>query len=548
MGFRFSVLIIILTLAGSLLVFHFYQIQIAKGSYYLARADMQFAASGIFAADRGAIYGTDKNGNLIPLTINKDYPLIFADPEQISDIQEAANEVAPIVGQPVNQLEKIFSKPNDSYELLERKADPAVAQKIDDLNLKGIYTSYESERYYPFGPLASQLLGFVGYDSQSLGQSGRYGVESFYNSLLSGNPGSVNNGKIISSQPGSDLTLTIDPNIQDEAESVLKNLVSANNASGGSVIVEDPKTGKILAMGEFPNFDPNNYANSPLKNFINTNVQSVYEPGSIMKVITMSAGIDSDKITPNTTYDDKGYVNIDKAHITNYDFTTHGPYGPGTTMTQVIEHSINTGAIFAENQIGNNIFLNYLQKFGLDQKTGIDLPGEVSGNISQLNPKSPQVDWDTAAYGQGVAVSPIELVSAISAIANNGMLMRPYVNAALQPQEIRQVVSSNTAAQVTKMMVDAVDLADVASISGYSMAGKTGSAFIPNPAGGGYLNKLIDSYIGFGPASNPRFVAFIRLNAIPVTSLAAETVVPAFKELSQFIINYYNISPDRING
>jgi cell division protein FtsI/penicillin-binding protein 2 len=310
-------------------------------------------------------------------------------------------------------------------------------------------------------------------------------------------------------------------------------------------MVMDPMTGKILAMGSDPNFDPNNYGQFPLSDFLNTDVQGVYEPGSIMKVITMAAGIDSGKITPDTTYDDKGYVNINGAHITNYNLTTEGAYGAGTTMTEVIEHSINSGAIWAENATGNSIFLSYLKKFGLDQKTGIDLPGEVAGNTSQLTPNAPMVDWDTAAYGQGVAVTPVELVSAVAAIANGGTLMRPYINAALQPQEIRRVISTSTAEQVTQMMVDAVDLAQVAEINGYTMAGKTGSAYIPNPAGGGYLNELTDSYIGFGPTSNPKFIAFIRLNTIPVTSLAAETVVPAWNQLAQWIINYYNIPPDR---
>ena len=231
--------------------------------------------------------------------------------------------------------------------------------------------------------------------------------------------------------------------------------------------------------------------------------------------------------------------------MASHNLTTEGAYGSNTTMTEVIEHSINSGAIWAENATGNSIFLSYLKKFGLDQKTGIDLPGEVSGNMSQLTPKAPMVDWDTAAYGQGVAVTPVELVSAISAIANGGVLMRPYINAALQPQEIQRVISTSTAQQVTQMMVDAVDLAQVAEINGYTMAGKTGSAYIPNPAGGGYLNELTDSYIGFGPTSNPKFIAFIRLNTIPVTSLAAETVVPAWNQLAQWIINYYNIPPDR---
>ena len=543
MAYRFSLVIGGIIGAYALLLFHLYQIQLVKGNYYFAKAASEVAAGQGAKDNRGAIYFTDQNGNELPAAIEKTFPIIYAVPTSIEDAQEAANTIAPILGVPVSTLVTTFSKPHDSYELLVRKANQSVADRVEALGMKGVYADLEGDRYYPLGSVASQVLGYVGPNSANTGESGHYGLESLYNNYLEG---------VTTSGPstagGSDLQLTIDPNIQIEAEKVLDDLVTANGASGGSVIVEDPQTGKILAMGGDPDFDPNNYGASAIANFLNTNVQAVYEPGSIMKVITMAAGIDAGKITPNTTYDDKGYVNVDGAHITNYNLATHGPYGPGTTMTQVIEGSINTGAIFAENQTGNATFLSYLKKFGLDQKTGIDMPGEVAGNLNQLTPKAPMVDWDTAAYGQGMAVSPIELVSAIATIANGGVMMRPYVNAALQPQAIRRVISASTAQQVTGMMVAAVDLAHIANVNGYSLAGKTGSAFIPDLVHGGYLNKLDDSYIGFGPTSNPRFVAFIRLNTLPVTALAAESVVPAFKDLSQYIINYYNIPPDRINA
>ena len=354
--------------------------------------------------------------------MNENFPIIYAVPTAILDADEAANTVAPILNMPVSSLEALFSRPNDTYETLEKKADPSVAAAISALNLPGIYADTEPERFYPLGPVGSQVLGFVGPNQANSGVSGHYGVEQFYDASLGG---------ASSSGMGADIDLTIDPNIQIEAEKILDNLVAANGATGGSVIVEDPETGKILAMGATPSFDPNDYASSSFADFLNPTVESVYEPGSIMKVLTMAAGIDAGKITPNMTYDDKGFVSVSHDRITNYDLTTHGPYGEGTTMTNVIEHSINTGAIFAENQTGNAIYGSYLKKFGLGEKTGIDLPGEVSGNLSQLTPDAPQVDWDTAAYGQGVAVTPIELVGAISAIANGGTLMRPYLNQAL---------------------------------------------------------------------------------------------------------------------
>ena len=537
MASRSTVVIISLVGAYAFLAFHLYELQLVKGGYYYAKAATELAASASNNGSRGAIYFTDLNGNTLPAAIDQEFPVIYADPAVIKDPAQAAAKVAPVLGVPVAQLAATFSR-KDQYELLMNKASSSVAQEIEALNIPGVITDFEPQRYYPLGPIASQVLGFVGPNATNVGESGKYGLEAYYNGLLQG---SSTGGNPV----GQDLTTTIDPNIQIEAEKVLDNLVTSNNGTGGDVIVADPMTGKILAMGQYPTFDPNNYGQSPIADYLNTNVQSVYEPGSIIKLLTMSAGIDSGAITPDTTYWDHGYVNVDGAHITNYNLLTNGPYGPNTTMTEVIEHSINSGAIWAENQTGNQTYLKYLKAFGLGQKTGIDLPGEVTGDLRQLTPNAPQVDWDTAGFGQGIAMTPIELVDAISAIANGGLLMRPYINAALQPKIIRRVISSSTAAQVAQMATDAVDLAQVANINGYSMGGKTGSAFIPNPKGGGYLNELDDSYIGFGPTANPKFIAFIRVNGVSVNSLAAESVVPAWAQLARWLINYYNIPPDR---
>jgi len=530
---RTLLLIVSITAIYAFLLFRVSELQLAKNGYYTARAASQLSASAAAALNRGAIYFTNANGTTLPVAVDKDYPTIYAVPTAVADPAEAANTLAPILNLPIAPLQAQLSKPHDSYELLVAKADSSTASEVEALNLPGIYTENDPARYYPLGSVAAQVLGFVGPNANSNGASGHYGIEESNDAVLAA---------------GNDITLTIDPNIQIEGEKILQDLVAKNNASGGSVIVEDPATGKILAMAGYPTFDPNHYASSSLADFLNPTVQSIYEPGSIFKVITMAAGIDSGKITPETTYDDTGTVRIDGAKITNYDLLTHGPYGPGTTMTQVIEHSINTGAIFAENQIGNSTFEDYMKRFRIDQKTGVDLPGEVAGTLNGLTPNAPQVNFDTVAYGQGVAVTPIGLITAIGAIANGGMMMRPYISASDSPQSIGRIVATSSAAQATQMMVDAVDLAGVASINGYSLAGKTGSAFIPDLVHGGYTNQLIDSYVGFGPTSNPRFIALIRLNTLPETALAAQSVVPAFKELSQYIINYYNIPPDRPTG
>ncbi len=546
MGARLAVIAAAVGIAYAALLFHLYELQLVEGGTYLARAESQYLASGILSPTRGAIYFIDKNGNRVPAAANKDFPLVYAVPKAIEDPEETAHALAPLLNESSTVLVAQISKKDDAYELLVRKADPGLADKIQNLNIKGIYVDNAPERFYPFGSLASQLLGYVGPDSRNNGVTGHYGIEEYDNAELSGIPGGAKGADIVAAEPGSDITLTIDPTIQTEAEQVLDKLVTDYKGDSGSVIVEDPHTGKILAMGSTPDFDPNNYAQAPFSSFTNPNVQALYEPGSVFKVLTMAAGIDAGKLTPDTTYVDKGTVTLNGWTISNYDYKTHGPYGLAT-MTNVIEHSINTGAVFAEQKIGRDIFLSYLKKFALDEKTGVALPGEVAGDLRALNPKARDIAFATAAYGQGVAITPIELITAVGAIANGGVMMRPYVDASLSPQVIRRVVSEDTAKKVTAMMISAVDKAKVASVDGYAMAGKTGSAFIPDFVHGGYTDKLIDTYVGFGPASNPRFIVFIKITNPDNGALAALSVVPAFQHLAQFIVNYYAIPPDRIS-
>lgn len=536
MGFRFGAVITCLVLAYALLAFHLYSLGV-KGGGGVARAETLYWD--YLRAARGTIYVTDKNGAELPVALNKEFPTIYAVPKTVEDPAEASNQLAPLLGVSVADLQARLGKPGDTYELLKEKADPAVAEKVDALKIKGIYTKMTPERYYPYGTFAAQLVGYVGPNSDNPGESGHYGLEEFYDKSLQGE---INGG---APQAGKDLVLTVDPNIQVEAERVLKNVVAQYRAWGGSVIVEEPQTGKILAMGSAPSFDPNNYAASPLEDFVNPVVQQMYEPGSVFKVVTMSAGIDAGKITPETTYVDAGSITMNGRTIQNFDFKTHGPYGK-VTMTNVIEHSINTGAVFVERLLGRDLFTEYVKRFGFGEKTGITLPGELKGDVRRLSSKERDIAFATASYGQGVAVTPLGLANAVAAVANGGVLMRPYLDASMSPQAVRRVISAETAKEVAGMMVSAVDKATIAKIDGYTIAGKTGTAYIPDFEKGGYTDNVINTYVGFGPTSNPRFVILIKLNQPSGAPLAGFSVVPAFRELAQFILNYYNIPPDRI--
>jgi len=548
MQWRIKSLIFVFGILYFVLIFNIYNLQIQKGIYYLTRAETQEQASGVLEAPRGNIYFVDRNNNLIPAALNKEYPMIYAVPKEIQknnndydndNIRNYAEKLAPILNLSVEELEKKLTKKNDLYELLVEKASSEQIKQIENLNLKGIYVSSHLLRFYPFGDLASHLLGFVSPTSEI--KKGVYGLELRFNETLSGKPGEIKEGKIIESEAGNDLTLTIDRNIQAQAEEILKKLIEEYRATSGSVIVQEPQTGKILAMGSFPNFDPNNYSKFEISTFLNPAVQAIYEPGSVFKLITMSAGIDSGKITPETSYTDTGSVTFNGKTIKNWDLKAHG----FQTMTGVIEQSINTGAVFAQRKTGPDIFYNYLVKFGFNGLSNIALPGEVKGNINNLK-KGKDIDFATASFGQGVAVTPIELISAVSAIANGGVLMKPLILSDEKPQIIKRVISSETANSVTKMMTSAVEKNIIAAISNYSIAGKTGTAFVPIFGGKGYTDEVINTYVGFAPAPNPKFVVLIKLDKPAGAPLAGRSVVPAFRELTQFILNYYNIAPDKI--
>lgn len=538
----------ILFVAGyGLLIYNLYDLQLEKGDYYTKRAAAQNA--GDLAAKRGNIYFSDKNANRHSAALNREFPIVYAVPKEISDAPEAAAQLEPIVGKPKGLLEKALSKPNDLYELLLEKAGVEQVDSLNALNLRGVYVKNEVLRFYPLNNLASQVLGFVGINQENDRPAGLYGAELFYGSQLKGKDGQAIGDQIVSPEAGRDLTLTIDRNLQIKSEETLAKLMAEFKAAAGTVIIQNPKTGEILAMASKPDFDPNFYSSSSVEMFINPAVQKIYEPGSVFKIITMAAGIDSGKIAPGTSYYDTGSVKVADRVIANWDHKAHGK----VTMTEVIEKSINTGAVYAERQIGHENFYNYLLKFGFGRKSGADLPGELAGDLKHLLKKSPpagragkeSVNFATASFGQGVAVTPLQLINAASVIANGGVLMRPYINKDLGPQVLDRVINKESARKTAQMMVSAVDKAGVASIPNYSVAGKTGTAQIPDFKKGGYSGQFVHTYAGWAPAFDPAFVALIKLDK-PEAELAALTVVPAFKELAEFALNYYRVPPDRL--
>ncbi|MDO8585069.1 MAG: penicillin-binding protein 2 [bacterium] len=521
------------------LITNLYNLQIAKGKYYAARAEAQHRLAGYLAPPRGGIYLTDKYSNSIPAAINKAYPTIYVAPKEIEDVEEGSALLSNALGVDIEKIKTMLSKSNDPYELLVKRATAEEVQRVRDANVKGVYVDSEDYRYYPFGSLAAQVLGYVGSGSDNR-EVGRYGIEAQYNALLAGSPGAVEGDKIEKPLAGHDLHLTLDRNIEARVEEVLERLVSEHEATGGTIIVQEPKTGNIRALANYPTFDPNTYAKFPLGNFLNPAAQALYEPGSITKILTMAGALDAGKVTPDTAFYDVGFLTLNGKTIRNWDLKAYGK----TTMTDVITHSINTGAAFAERKLGDDRFYNYLVNFGFNDPTGIGLPGELAGNLRNLVRNAREINFATASFGQGISVTPLEMIGAVSALANGGTLMKPRILGDEPPQMVRRVVSESAAEATTRMMVAAVKEGKIADIPGYEVAGKTGTAQVADLKKGGYGNDVINSYAGYAPAFDPRFVILIKLDKPKGAPLAGATVVPAFRELAEFLLQYYDVPPD----
>lgn len=540
-----------------------FSLQILNHNFYKALAQDQHQFFEKLVPSRGRIFLQDKSAMLYPLAINKDYLMVYAVPREIQNPKEVAECLSDILQMQKEELFNILNQPDDPYEPLKGEISQKVVEEISALNLTGIYLGYQPGRWYPQESLASHVLGFVGYQGEE--KIGQYGLEGYYEEELVGQPGVLesqrdafgrwiwsSNQNFQPAQDGDDLILTIDQNIQFTAQQKLKEVMDKWQAESGSVIIMEPATGAILAMASLPDFNPNQYNKvEDINVFLNPAAQKIFEPGSIFKPITMAAGLDTGRITPQTSYIDEGSVRVGGYVITNAAGRTYGL----SSMKKVLEKSINTGAVFAQRQVGGEFFRKYVEAFGFERPTGIDLAGEIGGSINNLRPGNPEINFATASFGQGIAVTPIEIVTAIGAIANEGKLMRPYLvskilkpdgqEIVIKPELVRQVVTSKTADTLTAMLVEtAREGYDKVKIKDYFVAAKTGTAQIPNSEGRGYSDETIHSFIGYAPAFNPKFLIFFKIDRPKGIRFASDSLSGVFTEMTRYLLNYYEIPPE----
>lgn len=537
---------------GVILIGRLFFLQITSHDMYKAWATGQQNVYNSEQGERGKIFF--KGGEILATNV-MGQSLIIKN-KDIKDKNELVAKLTPILK--ISEEDLLNRLDGEEVNIKVALTDDEKI-KIQALGLTGVSIVDGSNlvRKYPQNETAAQVLGFVGGENE-----GQYGVEGYYNDILRGkeiyikkgfNIGELLNGNEESSS-GSDIYLTLDYNIQTKAEELLKKAKDGLKFQSGQIIVLEPKTGKLLALANYPGFNPNNYSSvKDYSLFQNVAIQKLFEPGSIFKPITMVSAIDKDKVTPTTKYVDTGIVVVGQSKLYNYDKRSYGE----RTMTEVLEKSINTGAVYAERQLGNKNFSEYVEKFGFFEPTGIDLQGEVSSENKEFK-KGYEVNFCTAAFGQGIEVTPMQMVRAFTALTNGGKMVKPHIvekivtgaeTEEIKPEFTEPIVSEKAATEVSKMMVSVLEngFSKKARIPGYYVSGKTGTAQVSysalNISKKGYSDQTWQSFVGFGPETSPRFLVMVKLDG-PQASTAEYSAMPVYKELGQFLIDYLKIPPD----
>lgn len=563
---RLALLAVIIFLFTAALVARLFSLQVLDHEYYKELAENQHELYRTLIPVRGQILVLEnKDGRVVPVVTNIEKNLAFAEPQKIADKEKAAIGLAKILQMPKAEILAKISDDSRKWIVLKKELPESEALAVANLKLAGIGLEAETFRFYPEKEFASQLLGFYAFSEDT--RSGRYGIEEQYQQELTGKPGSLVLEKDIrgawitggtrtvqAAVDGADIVLTVDRAIQYQAESILKSAVEKFQAEDGSMVVLDPKTGKILAIASIPTFDPNLFSKAENPGvYRNRAISDAYEPGSVFKPITMAAGIDVGAVTPDMTFVDTGSVSIDKYTIKNALDKVFGVQ----TMNQVLEQSINTGAIFIQQQTGRERFREIVKKFGFGAKTGITLPSESAGDIRNLE-RGGEIHYATASFGQGITATVLQMAQSYAVIANSGKMMRPYIvekidhkNGQVEifaPQEKGQIISSKTAHTVGAMLVNVVENGHGkrAGVPGYYIGGKTGTAQIAKSDGPGYdPDRSIGTFAGFGPIDNPKFVIVVKITNPKAARFAESTAAPTFGEMARFLLNYYQIPPAR---
>lgn len=557
-----AVFVIALVLIGRL-----FDVQVLDGDDFREKGEGQYARENVDNFDRGSILFTDKNGRHISAaTLASGFTLAII-PTEIKNPTDVYEKLSHFVEIDSAEFIEKANKENDPYEELLRRIPQEVGYAIRDAEIDGVRVYRERWRVYPGDAAASHTIGFIGFGEDGKTLTGQYGLERFYDKeLTKPNTGlyvnffaelftNIRNTLFLSDErPGADVVTSIEPNVQTFVENLLDEYDASWHPTDAGIIVLEPSTGNIIAIAARPAFNPNDIQHANPNAFLNPMNQKVYEFGSIVKPLTMAAALDSGVVTPDTTYNDKGYALYDGARISNYDGKGRGV----VPMQEVLNQSLNTGVAFTVEKMGTSVFRSYLEKFGIKEETGIDLPNEASPLVSNL--ESPRtIEYVTASFGQGIAITPIAMARALGTLANHGLVPSPHVATELRyPSGIskklgwtpeRRAISEETSETITRMLVEVVDVAlkgGTVKIPELSVAAKTGTAQIAKAGERGYYeDRYLHSFFGYFPAYEPQFLVFLYAVAPQGAQYASQTWTDPFMESVRFLTNYYDVPPDR---
>lgn len=556
---RYRIVLIAFTIAFGVIVLRLFYWQVVKAEELSKLGQIQYGRSIKIEPVRGEI----KTSDGFPIVANKISYLLYANPKEIKNKGELSAFLAQKLEVPQASISAQLAQ--DLFWVpVGRGLNSEIKEEIEKQEFAGIGFEQEFERYYPEASMAATLLGFVGKDDAG-NSKGYFGIEGYYDRLLRGKSSSavqindalgrpilarVNNEDSFGTD-GSSLKLHIDRSIQFLIERELKEGIERYGAEGGMIGVMDPKTGAVIAMANFPSYDPRQYNKYTEDLFKNTFVSNLYEPGSTFKPLVMSAAFNEKILTPQS----RCPICDGPVSVGGYDLRTwNNEYYPNATMLEVIQHSDNTGMVYTAQKLGLDRMLNYIDRFGFGQITGIDVEGEVAPEIKSKE-QWYEVDLATTGFGQGISVTPIELLTAFASIANNGRIMQPQIVSSvidvdgketkIEPKEIGQPISPATSKVMTEVLVNAVNEGEAkwAVTPGYRIAGKTGTSSIP--VEGKYdPNKTIASFIGFAPADNPKFIMLVILDRPTARIYGAETAAPVFFNIARNLFSYYGLAPD----
>ncbi|MCA9362336.1 penicillin-binding protein 2 [Candidatus Kaiserbacteria bacterium] len=565
---RITILSGIIILGALVLIGRLYHIQVANSAQYQAKAESQYVHTKTDLYTRGSIFFTTRDGTLLSAASVRAGYVLAANPTHLTlSPDEFCRAHEAYLDSSVARCVERLSTPGRTYIELAAQISDEEADAVKALDIDGALLYRSQWRYYPGGSLAARSIGFIGYSDDSTELHGKYGLERQYDEVLYQKRQVMsvnffaelfsNLSDLVVKKEGietGDVVTSLEPSVSRMLDSVLQDTNDQYNSTLTGAIIMDPYTGEIVAMNAVPGFDLNDRSEATIEEFRNPLVEDVYEFGSTIKALTMAAGLDSGAVTPQTTYYDAGSIELDEYTIRNYDGR-----GRGTVpMQEVLNQSLNTGVSYIVQKMGKDTFRDYFLGYKLGSETGIDLPNETHGLVHNL--QSPRdVEYATASFGQGIAMTPVETIRALATLANGGVLVTPHLVTRVEyengdSKEVRypdgqQVLKPETSEEISRMLTVVVDdalLGGKVALPNHTIAAKTGTAQIPDPINGGYYeDKYLHSFFGYFPAFDPEFIVFMYTVEPQGVGYASETLTEPFMDITRFLINYYSIPPDR---